>query len=95
MAILGPNRPESALFSNLEHAYNLAHNSFGNRWKISRLFALPSKPGLAPESRGSPIISARQEIVLAKGGGYCTEHLTTRVWLREKPRIGKIAHCQP
>ncbi len=46
--------------------------------KISRLFAIPSKPGLCPESEDSPVISAGREILSPERRGGIAQSISRR-----------------
>jgi hypothetical protein len=50
--------------------------------EIMASFASRSKPGLGPEYRSSPIISAGHGIVLGKSG-VCFNALATQEWIRK------------
>src|SRR6266567_6116517 len=57
--------------------------------KISRLFAIPPKPGLYPESPDSPGIITRQEISSRKKR-VCVNHLATHEWSRRTlPKVSR------
>src|SRR5689334_10507992 len=56
------NRPLSTLFSNPERPPVVSRDSFGN----VAIFPIPSQPRLNPDQPISPVISARQEMLLEK-----------------------------
>src|SRR5438552_18273085 len=62
------NRPLSALISNLEGGLYTAREIVRESSKISRLFAIPPKPGPCPESPDSHGINTRQEIYSSNRG---------------------------
>src|SRR3989442_13776700 len=65
------NRPESALISNLGQPWIFDRNPFGISG-IEHATFCGTKPELRPDQPLSPRITARQEIVLSKGGCVST-----------------------